>query len=38
MEEIAYYQKEGYQMRIELSNSSLDNETEMLIEQLTLQL
>jgi hypothetical protein len=35
---VAYWQQEGYELRTELANSSVNNETEMLIEQLTLQL
>lgn len=38
IEEISILKKENYQIRLELANSSVDNETEELIEQLTLQL
>ncbi len=37
-DEVAVLKKENYQVRLELSNSQVDNETEELIEELTLQL
>ncbi len=38
MEEVTALRKENHQIRLELADSDLDNETQRLIEQLTLQL
>lgn len=37
-DEISILKKENYLIRLELSNSQLDNETQQLIQHLTLQL